>query len=97
MTVKELIIKLLDINHLNEEVRIHVDVKPNQAHISVILFDINEVKWDGLAEICIEDWRKDEYIPVDWIEDYSKCQNIQENEEMIKYWRSDERDNFTTY
>ena len=96
MTVKELIIKLLDINHLNNEVRIHVDVKPNQAHISGILFDINEVKWDGLAEICIEDWRKDEYIPVDWIEDYSKCQNIQENEEMIKYWRSDERDNFTT-
>ena len=29
-------------------------------------------------------------IPIEWIENYSKCQNIQMNEQMIRDWRKEE-------
>lgn len=28
-------------------------------------------------------------IPIEWIENYSKCQNIQENERMIQDWKEE--------
>ena len=94
MTVKELITRLLD-EDPNEEIAVTIDAD-DKAGMSGFLFQIKEVKhWNYMALIYPDDWLSKDSIPIEWIEDYSKCQNIQANEQMIIDWRMDRKQNET--